>query len=143
MNRGLVTHALEVRLPPPLSVEKGVTEVDVGELDILDRWDGTFDEDLLAIRSSHPSSGLVVEMSALDLQAYRDGRLDLVGDRLRNFHAVVPAFRTSQLEFGCSNDQAIPRFRGHHLARQPRSGFTLGVHRQHLLLVGAGQTHLC
>ena len=89
-----------------------------------------------------PPSGLVVQMSALDLQPYRDGRLDLVGDRLRNFHAVVPAFHTSQLEFRCSNDQAIPRFRGHHLARQPRRGFTLGVHRQHLLLVGTGQTHL-
>jgi len=60
MHRGLVAHALEVRLPPPLTVEKGVAEVDVGEFDILDRRNGGFDEQLLTVRSGHYTPRLVV-----------------------------------------------------------------------------------
>src|SRR5690606_26908604 len=80
VDRSLVAQPLEVVLPAPLTIEEGVAEIDVGELDLIDRRDGLLDEELLPIRPGNPATRLVVQMCALDLQIHRDGRLHLGGD---------------------------------------------------------------
>ena len=74
----LVAHPLEVGLPPALPVQKGVAQVDVGELNLVHRRDRLLDEHLLTIGPSHPSSRLVVEMCPADLHLHRNDRLDLL-----------------------------------------------------------------
>ena len=80
MDRSLVSQALIVGLPAALAIEKGITEVDVGEFDVLDGGDGLLYEELLPIRPCHPAPSPVVQMGAPDLKIHRDGRPDSVPD---------------------------------------------------------------
>lgn len=55
--------------------------------------DGLLYEELLPIRPCHPAPSPVVQMGAPDLQIHRDGRLNLVADRIGNLHVSHLVFR--------------------------------------------------
>ena len=89
VNGRLIAHTLEVGPPHALSVEKWVAQIDVSEFDVLDRRDGGLGEDFLAVGSGDDPAGLVIDVSATDLQIDRDHGLRLLGDRGGNAHLKV------------------------------------------------------
>lgn len=86
VHRRLVAHAFEVGLPAALAVEERVAEIDVGDINVLDRRNGRLGEDLLTIGSGYPPACLVVEVCAADLQLQRHGRLGFGGHCRGNTH---------------------------------------------------------